>query len=220
MKIKRAGHSVFPSFFLKVFVLLLTSVVPSMAAVITDPAGDFLPSYTGLKNGDLDVLNAQVFFDGINFLFTSTQNGPIGQTPTGIYVWGIDRGAGTVGFPDIAPGVTFDAVFVINPSGTSTLRDLISSTTTTISNITVSGNTVSGIVPLSALPSRGLTPSNYMVNLWPRSGAAGNSAISDFAPNNSDALVTTTPEPGTLSLFATALSGVVLVLRRRKKLSV
>ena len=90
---------------LAILSLSLLSAVPSTAALISDPAGDFLPSYTGPQNGDLDVLSAQVFFNGSDFRFTSTLNGAIGATPNAIYVWGIDRGAGTPGFPTIAPGV-------------------------------------------------------------------------------------------------------------------
>ncbi len=200
-------------------IILSLGASQMQAAQISDPTGDFLPSYTGPHNGDLDVLSAEVLYTGPSFLFTSTLNGPIGTTPTALYVWCIDRGMGTVGFPTIAPGVTFDSVFVINPSGTSSVRDTVNNTVTPISNITVSGSTVSGIVPLSALPSLGLlAPSNYMVNLWPRDGASGNGAISDFAPNNSDVPVTNaTPEPGTMSLVgAIGLLGVGLLQRRRK----
>lgn len=200
-------------------VLLAASSLPLSAALITDPANDFLPSYTGPQNGDLDVLSAQVFYTGSTFVFTSTQNALVGTTPTGLYVWGIDRGAGTAGFPTIAPGVTFDSLFIINPTGASTVRDNVNNVVTPISNITISGATVTGIIPASALPSLGLLdPGSYKVNLWPRSGAAGNGAIADFAPDNSVAAVTNaTPEPGTMSLVgAVGLLGAGL-LRRRKK---
>jgi hypothetical protein len=71
----------------------------SPAALISDPAGDFLPTYVGPQNGDLDVLEAEVFFDGSSFLFTSTSNAAIGTTPGGVFVWGINRGAGLRLFP-------------------------------------------------------------------------------------------------------------------------
>jgi hypothetical protein len=205
-------------FRLSVALLLAAFSLPLSAALITDPAGDFLPSFSGPQNGDLDVLSAQVFFTGSSFVFTSTQNGLVGTTPTGLYVWGIDRGAGTAGFPTLAPGVTFDSLFIINPSGASTVRDNVNNVVTPITNITVSGATVTGTVPLSALPSLGLlAPTDYRVNLWPRSGAGGNNVISDFAPDNSVAAVTSaTPEPGTISLVGTV--GVLgLAMLRRKK---
>ena len=190
------------------------------AAVITDPAGDFLPSYTGPKNGDLDVIRAEVTFDGSNFLFTSTQAASVGLTTGGFYVWGVNRGTGLQGFPAIAPGVLFDSVVILNPAGGSTVRDLITSTSTAISNISFSGATISGTVPLSALPSRGFAPSQYTVNLWPRfGGVTGDPSISDFAPDNSNALVTTSavPEPSTISLFGMAVCGILGVFRFRRK---
>lgn len=199
--------------------LLAVAALPTTAAVISDPANDFLPTYTGPKNGDLDVLSAQVFYDGANFTFTSTQNAPIGTTTGGIFVWGINRGAGTPGFPVIAPGVLFDSVFVINPAGGSTVRDLVSGAATPISNISISGASISGVVPLSALPTRGFAAINYTVNLWPRSPGSGDPIISDFAPNNSNAAVTVlTPEPGTMGLFSLVSLGGLALLRRRRSL--
>ncbi len=195
--------------------LFLIGAATSPAATINDPAGDFLPSYAGPQNGDLDVLNAEVFFDGSNFTFTSTQNAAVGTTTGGIYVWGINRGAGMAGFPTIAPGVLFDSVFVINPSGSSVVRDLISGTATPIADITISGSSLSGVVPLSALPSQAFAPGNYQVNLWPRSPGAGDSFVSDFAPDNSTVSVTVTPEPATLPLFALASLMGVFFLKRR-----
>ena len=200
--------------------LSLTAAQNIKAAVITDPAGDFLPSYTGPQNGDLDVISAEVSFDGSNFLFTSTQAASVGLTPGGFYVWGIDRGVGRQGFPTIAPGVLFDSVVVLNPAGGSAVRDLIANTSTPISNISFSGAVINGTVPLSALPSMGFAPSQYTVNLWPRAaGITGDPAVSDFAPDNSNVLVTTSaaPEPSTISLFGMAACGILGVFRLRRK---
>ena len=194
---------------------LFLSAAQSKAAVITDPAGDFIPSYTGPQNGDVDVVSAQVFFDGSSFTFTATMAGAIGTTAGANYVWGIDRGAGTAGFPTIAPGVLFDSVFLINPAGGSMVRDNIAGVSTPITNISFSGDTITGTVPLSLLPSEGFAPADYLVDLWPRSGSTGLNVIADFAPNNSDAGVTSTPEPAGLGL----LGGAVLIgfgfVRRR-----
>src|SRR5260370_17151342 len=66
---------------------------PLSAATIVDPAGDFLPTFTtGPRNGDLDVLSAQVLFDGTNFTFTSTENPPIRMPNGSVFVLGLDRG--------------------------------------------------------------------------------------------------------------------------------
>src|SRR3954470_14745205 len=77
---------------------------PAEAAYI-DPTGDFLSSYTGPHNGDLDVVNFDAQFDGTTFTFSSTSNAAIGTTPGGIFVWGVDRGAHTAGFGAFRPGV-------------------------------------------------------------------------------------------------------------------
>jgi hypothetical protein len=196
---------------------LLLSAAQSKAALITDPAGDFLPSYTtGPKNGDLDVLSAQVFFNGSSFTFTATMAGAIGTTSGGNYVWGINRGAGAQGFATIAPGVLFDAVFLINPAGGSMVRDTVAAVSTPITDISFSGDTITGTVPLSLLPSEGFAPENYLVNLWPRSGSSGLSVIADFAPDNSDAAVTSTPEPAGLALLGGAALAGLAFMRRRK----
>jgi hypothetical protein len=133
------------------------------ATPIVDPAGDFLTSYVGPTNGDLDVLGAEVLFDGSSFLFTSTSAAPIGTTPTGVFMWGINRGAGFATFPVIAPGVTFDAVAVIVPGGNSFISDLAAMIDIPIaaSDVTVSGAFLSALVPLSALPSLGAAPVDY-----------------------------------------------------------
>ncbi len=54
----------------------------------------------------------EVSFDGASFVFQSTSAGPIGTTPGALFVWGVNRGAGTARFPDITPGVLFYAVVI------------------------------------------------------------------------------------------------------------
>ena len=80
-------------------------------------------------------------------------NGAIGTTSGAIYVWGVDRGAGTVGFPTMAPGVIFDRVVILNNNDTSTLAGV---------TVTDSGNSITAVVPLSlaAMASTGFTPIN------------------------------------------------------------
>lgn len=196
-------------------------VSPMQGALITDAAGDFIPTFTGPQNGDLDVLQAEVFFNGASFLFTSTSAASIGLTPEGIFVWGIDRGPGFASFPGIAPGVTFDALLVIVPGGDSFVNDLVTNSTTPIpvSDVTISGAFLSARVPLSALPQVALAPSDYTVNLWPRSALSfADEVVSDFAPDNSNAGVTVVPEPATAGFAGVALAGVAfLQFRNRKK---
>src|SRR4051794_1163613 len=137
----------------------------SPAALITDPAGDFLPTYVGPHTGDLDVLEAEVFFNGSSYLFTSTSNAAIGTTPEGVFVWGINRGAGLPLLPAIAPGVTFDSVVIIVPGGVSFAQalDMMAITPIPGADVSISGAFLSARVPLSALPSLGAAPQAYTV---------------------------------------------------------
>ena len=158
------------------------------ASLIADPAGDFLPSFTGPRGADLDVRSGEVSFDGSTFTFESTSAGPIGTTPAGFFVWGVNRGAGTARFGAIAPGVLFDFVVIIRPAGTSAVRDLITNTATDLpaGSVAVSGNSLTVRVPASLLTSQGAQPAEYTVNLWPRTGADNATQIADFAPDNNN----------------------------------
>ena len=157
-------------------------------SLIADPAGDFLAGFAGTRGADLDVRSAEVSYDGTTFTFGSTSAGAIGTTAGGIFVWGVNRGAGTAGFPTLAPGVRFDAVVIVRPGGTSSVRDLISGTGSDLAagSVTVSGTTLTARVPATLLPTQGAQPEAYTVNLWPRTGTGNDNQISDFAPDNSN----------------------------------
>lgn len=200
-------------------------------AEITDAAGDFLPTYQGprpsvgnTQGADLDVLTANVTLVGSNLVFTSTQNGAVGSTVGGFYVWGINRGQGTARFPTLAPGVLFDSVVILRPGGQSVVTDLVTSPTTTTnldaSVVQILGNTITATVPIALLPSRGFDVTQYTVNLWPRfggNGVTGDAQISDFAPNNSNFAITAAPEPVSGALMFALLPVVGVVVRRSRK---
>ena len=196
------------------------------ASAITDPVGDFIPSFTGLKGPDLDVVLTSGFLLGNHFAFTATLNGAVGQTPDSFYVFGIDRGKGTARFGAIAPGVLFDSVVVITPNVSSVVRDLIAGTATTLatSSTTISGNSLEIDVLSTLLPTQGFDPGAYTFNLWPRtstpaSGTAlvtGTAQISDFAPDNRNLSVAATPVPEPASWAILGMAGLgMLGLRRR-----
>jgi PEP-CTERM motif-containing protein len=195
----------------------------SLATSASDPAGDFLSTYTGPQAGDVDVLSSDVIFNpGSNTLtFMATFNAPVNTTAGALYVWGLDRGAGFPAFvggtPSIGQGVLFDSVFIAVPSAGVGVVNLLDGTsgTTLPGVVTVSGNSVAATVSAALFPSLGKTTDQYMWNLWPRVGSdsTNNAQISDFAPDASDLPVTIAPEPGSLALVA--LGALALAVRRR-----
>ena len=190
----------------------------AFAVPFVDARNDFIPSFVGPRNADLDVLTSEVTLQGSQFIFTAKLAGPVGVTAGSLYVLGLDRGAGTPRFPVIAPGVLFDEVLAVTGGGVATVRDLIGGTATTLSAgaTTISGDLITVSFPASLASSFGLTPSNYTWNLWPRTGAGNDNQISDFAPDNSNVRVTVAaiPEPGTVALFG--LGALWLITMRRR----
>jgi hypothetical protein len=99
-------------------VLLVANV--AIAVPFVDPAGDFIPSFVGPRNADLDVLTSEVTLQGSQFVFSTRLAGSVGITSGSLYVLGLDRGEGTSRFPVIAPGVLFDEVLAVTGGGVAT----------------------------------------------------------------------------------------------------
>jgi hypothetical protein len=164
-----------------------------------------------------------VSLSGANLLFSATLNAPINTTPEAFYVWGIDRGAGaaTANFASLGlPNIVFDAVLIVQNEGTGVVNDLTgidSPAPLAAGAVTSSGATIQALVPLSLLPSRGLSAPEYGWNLWPRWGGIpfSNEQISDFAPDATNAQVGAVPEPSTVFLFCSGI-GALAWSRRRK----
>ncbi len=175
------------------------------AAPFIDAQGDFLPSYAGPKDADLDVRFADVVIDpkaGTVTLF-GILAGPIDKASGKFYVFGIDRGRGEAGRdlifegalggePKIGHNVLWDAAIGLLANGQAVFFDALHPGVVPLPNVTVrvAGNEISATVPLSLLPSQGFSLKDYTFNFWPRSQVSlANTTVADFAPDNSDVRV-------------------------------
>lgn len=207
--------------------LLASVLLASPAgAVVFDPVGDFLPTYVGPANGDLDVTRVNALLTGPGQVqLIGGHNAPIGTTEGVAYVWGIDRGQGaellTLPDPPIGAGVTFDAVAILLPNGTGVVIDLLAGTPPTSIDpaaIDVSGKTISVTLSEALLPSTGFAFSDYGYNLWPRFAPdmvdpGNNLQVSDLAPDAST-FTAVVPAPASLGLLLAGLAALGWAGRR------
>jgi len=202
---------------------LLPLIVSSsaVAATVSDPTGDFLPSFVGTASPDLDVTSFSVSLDpgATNFTLGAVLAGDISTAVPGFYVIGVNTGHGAnAPFGAIGePNVTFDQVIVVQKNGTATLG----ANTFPVSMV---GNEFILNVPTSLLLSTGASFANYGFNIWPRFGTTvtGNSQISDFAPNNAllsaNGVIAAVPEPSSwlMMLLGFGLVGGMMRIRRQR----
>jgi hypothetical protein len=171
---------------------------PRPPSGVVTKAPHFYQFYTGPRLAELNALKAsgELSADGGTFTFTGTNQGRINRA-SAVYVWGIDRSPNPTASPfEGRPNIQFDAVVIVrlDPSLTPTaqVKDLVTGATTDLppGSATVSGRTVSVVVPASLLPSTGLPPSQYRFNYWPEDGGPPVSAsVASFAPENTTAQV-------------------------------
>lgn len=196
--------------------ILALSSGSAKALTVTDPTGDFLPTYTGPQTADLDVTAFSVEFDSLTeaFLLSADFAGAINPADPGFYVIGVNTGTGAIRpFGAVGQGnVIFDQFMSITKTGIATLDPFSPAPKPLTASIL--GSSLSVIVPLNLLPSTGFTPGHYGFNIWPRLEAQALSSLADFAPDN--ATLAAVPEPATWGLMITGFGLAGAALRRRR----
>jgi hypothetical protein len=196
---------------------------PAVAATALDATGDILPTFVGTATPDLDVTSFSVSFNSITntFLLGASFAGPIDSTLPGVYVIGVDTGAGAIRpFANIGePNVVFDQALIIQKDGSVTLG------ANTLS-ATVVGNLFTLSVAGNLFTSTGAAPGDFGFNIWPRIAFGNNNQITDFAPDNAlltanNALLTpAVPEPATwlmMILGFGVVGGAIRIGRARRR---
>lgn len=208
-------------------VLLAASLGSGPAAAASDPLGDFLATYAGAKNGDLDIADVNATFDGTSFNLGATMNGAVGSSAGSLFVWGINRGAGIarlnlLSTPPLDPTVRWDSLAVLLPDGTLRVVSFPAAGAPTITAIAgaavVSGNSISAAVPFALLPTRGYDPTSYTFQLWSRlrvnPAADGlNTEIADFGPR----VFAAVPEPASWAMMIAGFCALGMAARQRRR---
>ena len=177
----------------------------AQALPFLDASQDLLPSYTGPRDSDLDVLQADVLIDALaqTITFSATMKGNIDTRSPKLYVFGIDRGAGAAGGnlvfhgplggePKIGNGVMWDSAIALTAAGQALFFDVLNPGLVPLPNVVVAinGNQITATAPLALFPSQGYKLKEYTYNVWPRSELSlANTVVSDFAPDNGNASV-------------------------------
>jgi hypothetical protein len=199
--------------------LAALSVTAGRATTVVDATGDFLGTYGGPHDADLDVTSFSVVYNPatLTFSYSATLADNINAGTGGRYVIGVYTGnnAAPNNFAAIGAGnVLFNQAISISKTGVVTLG------MNTLSAATISGNSFTGNILVSQLTGQGFTPEQYGWNLWPRDAVSmGTAAISDFAPNNAVFQASAVPEPASWAMIISGFALIGASIRRRGRMT-
>ena len=179
------------------------------ATTFRDSTGDFLPTFVGSHDADLDITSFAVDFDAAASVFdvAATFVGKIDTQKVGSYVLGIDTGAGAKNFASINnPGVVFDQTASIQKSGAAQIG-----ADTLDSSLDADGHGFSFILPTRFLTSTGFSPQDFQFSLWSKNA----SSIADFAPNNDTMRAVPEPASWAMMILGFGMVGAMMRIRRR-----
>ena len=195
----------------------------SWATTITNPVKGFLPTYVGPHDADLDPASATVDLVGGDFVVSATLDGAVGASPGGAYVFGVDTGGAGAPFAPFEPNVLFNSKIVLKANGPSTVTDDIAHPTVTSLGsgaVSVVGDTITALIPISLLPGTGLAARQYRFSFWSADGV-GFPEIADFTPNDATFTAGAVPEPASwaMMLVGMAVLGAGIRAGRRRHTS-
>jgi hypothetical protein len=210
------------------------------ATTVTEGIG-LLDTYTGPRPADdLDAVSASSTYNGDNIFLSATMAGDIGTTHEGIYIWGVNRGHGTEllaappgGITDttvpVGQGIAFDAFIFLDNAGHGSVFLLTDGprpvpvgppVALLDGAVTISGRTISAVIPRSMLPDQGAGIGHYGYNIWPRFNDIGsNNRVTDFLPDRRNFEGSAVPEPGVWAMMITGFGLAGATVRRRRRLT-
>jgi hypothetical protein len=203
--------------------LVMSAFLSGPAHAISDPTGDFLPTFANFKRFDLDLISVDAFRLNNELHFDVGTTGRMNAKSGISYVFGIDRGAGTPGLfsgnPAIGQDVRFDALFEIRTDGTGTLTAFNENggpTVTQRTGIFFFQNFIRASFGADLLPTRGFAVDDYKYTVWTRDGGDGNAFVADLTRTISLGAV---PEPATWAMMigGFGLTGWRARARRRER---